>query len=108
MRHKTLLCDCNRTMQIDAKAVAQGLGAGDLPRVQNEMCRRHLAAFETAVKSGDDLLVACTQEAPLFTELHAELKGAGAIRFANIRETGGVAVGRAPAGRAVGDRADDR
>lgn len=89
MRHKTLLCDCNRTMQIDGKAIAGALGIEDLSRVQNEMCRRHLAAFESAVKSGDDLLVACTQEAPLFTELHAELGGKGAIRFVNVRETAG-------------------
>lgn len=89
MRHKTLLCDCNRTMQIDAKAIARGLGDDAALPVQNEMCRRHLAAFEAAVKSGDDLLVACTQEAPLFNELHAGLNGAGAIRFANIRETAG-------------------
>ncbi len=89
MRHKTLLCDCNRTMQIDGKVIARGLNVDELPRVQSEMCRRHLAAFETAVKSGDDLLVACTQEAPLFTELHKELGGTGAIRFANIREAAG-------------------
>ena len=89
MRYKTLLCDCNRTMQIDGKVIARGLNVDELPRVQSEMCRRHLAAFEAAIKSGDDLLVACTQEAPLFTELHAELGGTGAIRFANIRESAG-------------------
>ncbi len=41
------------------------------------------------MKNGDDLVVACTQEAPLFTELHGELKGSGAIQFVNIRETAG-------------------
>ena len=89
MRHKTLLCNCNRTMQIDGKAVARGLSVNELPPVQSEMCRRHLAAFESAVKSGDDLLIACTQEAPLFTALHEELGGTGAISFVNVRETGG-------------------
>ena len=89
MRHKTLLCNCNRTMQIDAKAIAGALGENRTPDVQSEMCRQHLAAFESAVKSGDDLLVACTQEAPLFTALHAELGGTAEIRFVNLRETGG-------------------
>ncbi len=89
MRHKLLLCDCNRTMKIDTTGIARGLGVNELPRVQSEMCRRHLAAFESAVKSGDDLLVGCTQEAPLFSELHAEMRGAGAIRFVNVRETAG-------------------
>lgn len=89
MRQKPLLCNCNQTMQVDGKKIAGALGMTDTPAVQSEMCRQHLASFETAVKSGDDLLVACTQEAPLFTALHAELGGTGAISFVNIRETGG-------------------
>lgn len=89
MRQKPLLCNCNRTMQVDGKKLADALGIADAPEVQSEMCRQHLAAFEVAVKSGDDLLVACTQEAPLFTALHAELGGAGSINFVNLRETGG-------------------
>ena len=89
MRQKILLCNCNLTMQIDGKKLAGALGVTDTPTVQSEMCRQHLAAFEVAVKSGDDLLVACTQEAPLFSALHAELGGAGRINFVNLRETGG-------------------
>jgi ferredoxin len=88
MRHRILLCNCNRTMRVDGKTVAAALGA-ETPAVQEALCRRHVAAFEAAVKTGDDLLVACTQEAPLFGALHAELGGRGAIRFANIRETAG-------------------
>jgi hypothetical protein len=71
MRQKPLLCNCNQTMQVDGKKLAGALGIADAPGVQSEMCRQHLAAFEAAVKSGDDLLVACTQEAPLFSALHA-------------------------------------
>lgn len=89
MRHKTLLCNCNRTMRIDGKTLAQGLGEDAAPKIHDALCRQHLAAFEAAVKSGDDLLVACTQEAPLFGALHGEWQGRGEIRFANIRETAG-------------------
>ncbi len=89
MRQKTLLCNCNRTMQVDGKAIAGALGLSTAPDVQSEMCRQHLSAFESAVKSGEDLLVACTQEAPLFTALHAELNGTAEIRFVNVRETAG-------------------
>jgi ferredoxin len=89
MRQKPLLCNCNQTMQVDGKKLAGALGIADAPGVQSEMCRQHLAAFEAAVKSGDDLLVACTQEAPLFSALHAELGGTGGITFVNLRETGG-------------------
>ncbi len=88
-RHKLLLCNCNRTMPVDGKAVAGALGLASVPHVSSELCRRHLAAFDAAVKTGEDLLVACTQEAPLFSELHAEQKGVGSIRFVNIRETAG-------------------
>jgi ferredoxin len=89
MRQKTLLCNCNKTMTVDGKAIAGALGEGELPPVRSELCRHHLASFEAAVKSGDDLLVACTQEAPLFSALHQEMGGQGTIRFVNIRETAG-------------------
>ncbi len=89
MRHKTLLCNCNRTMTVDGKAIAGALGGDEMPPVRSELCRHHLASFEAAVKSGDDLLVACTQEAPLFSALHEEMDGQGSIRFVNVRETAG-------------------
>lgn len=88
-KNKLLLCNCNRTMPLDSKAVARTLGIDPVPHVQTELCRRHLAAFEAAAKSGEDLLVGCTQEAPLFTELHGEFQAAGSIKFVNIRETAG-------------------
>jgi len=88
-RRKLLLCNCNRTMPLDGKTVAGALALDAIPHVASELCRRHVAAFEAAAKSGDDLLVACTQEAPMFRELHDEFKAAGEIRFVNIRETAG-------------------
>lgn len=88
-RCKSLLCNCNRTMALDSPAVAKGLGLEGAPTVATELCRKQIGRFEAAVKSGDDLLVACTQEAPLFAELHRELGATGTIRFANIRETAG-------------------
>lgn len=53
------------------------------------LCRREAGAFIKAAQSGEDLVVACTQEAGLFTELAAEHKMTAPIRFVNIRETGG-------------------
>ena len=88
-RSTHLLCNCNRTMTVDAKAVAGALGLEKVPAVATELCRRHVAAFEAAAKTGDDLVVACTQEAPLFGELHNTLKATGEIRFVNIRESAG-------------------
>ncbi len=89
MAKNKLICNCNRTMPLDGKALARALKSGQPPVVHTELCRKHLAAFEAAVKNGGDLVVACTQEAPLFSELHEELKGEGGIQFVNIRETAG-------------------
>ena len=88
-RHKLLLCNCNRTSPIDGKAVAGALDLAASPLIHTELCRKQVAAFEAAVKSGDDVLVACTQEAPLFREVNEQLAGVGEIRFTNVRETAG-------------------
>ena len=89
MAKDKLICNCNRTMPLDAAALARALKLGSTVRVSSELCRKHVSTFEAAVKGGNDLVVACTQEAPLFGELHGELKGAGGIQFVNIRETAG-------------------
>ncbi|MCM5678868.1 4Fe-4S binding protein [Schlegelella sp. S2-27] len=103
---KTLLCNCNRTMPLDGPALTKALGAdGGAPiPVHTTLCRREAGAFQRAARSGDDLLVACTQESRLFLELNQETEGAPGvaerpIRFVNIRETGGWsrdAVGATP------------
>ena len=97
-RRKLLVCDCNHTMRLDGKALADALGLDAAPQIHHELCRRHVAAFEASAKSGEDLLVACTQEAPLFRELHDAFEAAGDSRFVNIRETAGWS---ADAGRAT-------
>ena len=94
---KTLICDCNKTMPLDAAALAKALppdAAAGLSALHSTLCRREAGAFQRAAKEGDDLLVACTQESRLFVELNAETEGAPSvqerpIRFVNIRETGG-------------------
>jgi ferredoxin len=93
----TLICDCNRTMPIDGPALVRALGpeaGAGLEDVHTTLCRRQAGSFQRAAKSGDDLLVACTQESRLFVELNAQTAGAPGlaerpIRFVNIRETGG-------------------
>jgi ferredoxin len=104
---KTLICNCNGTMPLDAKAasrIAQALtktplaSPDGLDTVHTLLCRREAGAFQRAAKSssasGDELLVACTQERRLFLELNEQTEGAASvqerpIRFVNIRETGG-------------------
>ena len=84
-------------MPLDGPALARALGPDDgagLSTVHTTLCRREAGAFQRAAKSGDDLLVACTQESRLFLDLNAHTEGAPGIaerpiRFVNIRETGG-------------------
>lgn len=84
----TLICNCNRTMPLDAPALGQALR--EELTLHTTLCRREAGAFQQAVRGSDDVVVACTQEKRLFAELAGETEGAVApIRFVNIRETGG-------------------
>jgi ferredoxin len=83
---KTLkVCSCNRTLALDASALGAALGAGEPLKLHDQLCRRDAAAFQAALDGADDVIVACTQEAALFTEL----AGPKAVRFVNVRELGG-------------------
>jgi ferredoxin len=89
LQGKTLkVCSCNKTVAIDGRALAAALKAGEPIQVHSELCRKDAAAFQSAL--GDaDVIVACTQEAPLFSEI-AEAAGARpALKFVNLREQAG-------------------
>lgn len=79
-------------MPLNASVLGQALDE-DLT-VHTTLCRRDAPAFQRACRSSDELVVACTQESRLFTELSEQTEGAvpldvRPIRFVNIRETGG-------------------
>ena len=91
-------------MTLDAPALSQalsrtpGASTDGLDTVHTLLCRREAAAFQRAAKatgaSGDELLVACTQESRLFLDLNEATEGAAGVQerpihFVNIRETGG-------------------
>ncbi|MCG8560532.1 MAG: 4Fe-4S dicluster domain-containing protein [Hyphomicrobiales bacterium] len=91
-----LVCNCERTMEIDGDNLKAGLGGdGDLT-VHAHLCRAQVETFGRALDTGEPLLVACTQEAPLFREL-AEEKGVTDIAFTNIRERAGWSEARGAA-----------
>jgi ferredoxin len=91
-------------MTLDAPALKQALAStpgahtDGLDTVHTLLCRREAPAFQRAATatsaSGDELLVACTQESRLFLELNEQTEGAASvterpIRFVNIRESAG-------------------
>jgi ferredoxin len=84
----TLICDCNKTMPLDAQSLGQALD--EKLTLHSTLCRREAGAYQQAIKTGADVVVACTQEKRLFSELGQQTEGAiSPIRFVNIRETGG-------------------
>jgi hypothetical protein len=85
LESKTLkVCSCNRTVPLDAKALAAALGTGEPLKVHDQLCRNDAGAFQAALGGGDDVIVACTQEAALFSEIAAK-----PVKFVNIRELAG-------------------
>jgi ferredoxin len=87
-RRDILICSCDDTMPLDAEAVRRGC-RGSAVTTAHQLCRAELERFRKAVATGAPLTVGCTQEAPLFGEVAAELPGEHDIRFANIRESAG-------------------
>jgi heterodisulfide reductase subunit A-like polyferredoxin len=85
---KTLkVCSCNRTVALDVKALAAALKTGEPLAVHHQLCRKDVGAFQAAIGESEDVVVGCTQEAPLFGEL---AEGSSAkIRFVNLREQAG-------------------
>lgn len=86
---RILVCDCERTMTLDGEALAKACGAGAAAPVNTQLCRAQIDNFRAAAAEGETLLVACTQEAPLFRETLEEMADPPAAVFANIRERAG-------------------
>ena len=86
---KTLkLCSCNGTIPLDPRRLAEALKAKQPVVVHRELCRKEAGAFQAAL-ADPDLIVACTQEARLFSELAAAAQSQARISFLNIREAAG-------------------
>ncbi len=85
---KVLLCNCERSMDVDSEALAKALGceAGSL---STHLCRSEIDTFGQAIGDGEPVMVACTQEAPLFREFAEEAGAQAPLDFFNIREQAG-------------------
>ena len=80
---RTLLCSCNRTMAPQA--------ASPDTTVHTALCRHEMSQFLQAAQGQEPVIVACTQEAALFTSAseHADPPAYAPLRFVNLRETAG-------------------
>ena len=89
---RVLLCDCERTMPLDPaklEAACRAAGAEGALDLNTQLCRAQLGNFQQAILGEQPVLVACTQEAPLFAEVAGELGSETPLAFLNIRETAG-------------------
>src|SRR5260370_7087034 len=89
-----LICSCEKTMPLDAAAIARGC-AGEITQA-NQLCGLELERFKDALADGAPITVACTQQAPLFREV-AESFPQAKLTFVNIREPRGWPNYAAPA-----------
>ncbi len=94
--YEILICNCERSMTLDGKKICKSTSADEEPEVHTTLCRSEVGRFADALKSHDKVLVGCTQEAPLFSELAQEQQYEGELRFVNIRERSGWSADKAP------------
>ena len=89
-----LICNCQKSMELDGEALGKALSRGGPLTVHRELCRSEIGKFEAAMtrsaQTGGQIHIACTQESPLFLEIAQDndFDDAG-LRFNNIRERAG-------------------
>jgi ferredoxin len=89
---RVLVCDCESTMPLEDAALTracQAVGATGKTELNTQLCRSQLGNFQRAILGKEPVVVACTQEAPLFRELATEDNPEARLDFVNIRETAG-------------------
>lgn len=78
-----LVCNCNGTMPLDAKSLGVPM--------HTSLCRQEVGSAIKAFNGSEPVLIACTQESALFSELAAQSEKplVAPLRFVNIREVAG-------------------
>src|SRR5947199_6200755 len=84
---KILICSCEDTMPLDAEA--GGRGSGGNVATADHLCRTQIDRFRAAISDGEPIIVGCTQEAPVFSEITAQTENAPPVTFVNVRESAG-------------------
>ena len=75
-------------MPLDADAVRRGCRGAQVSTA-NYLCRAQLDRFRAAIAGAEPIIVGCTQEAPLFSEIAGEQENGAPLTFVNVRETAG-------------------
>ena len=87
-QRQIVVCSCEDTMPLDVDTIRKACRGADIV-AGRQLCRAEIERFRALAGSGSgDLIVACTQEIPVFEEA-AEAAGPRAPVFVNIRESAG-------------------
>src|SRR5215213_4606548 len=88
-RPNILICSCESTMPLDADAVKRGCRGAQVTTAHH-LCRAEIDHFRSIAAAGSEpIIVGCTQEAPLFSEVAGEQSKPPALTCVNVRETAG-------------------
>src|SRR2546421_7040373 len=71
-------------MPLDGSPVRRGCRGGEVWTAR-QLCRAEMEKSRAAAAGGEPLIVGCTQEAPLFSEVAGDAE----VTYSNIRETAG-------------------
>jgi len=94
---KVLVCSCEASMPLD-EALLRRACEGAALQAGRQLCRAQLDQVRAALAGSDQVVIGCTQEAPLFQDLAADAGYAGELAFANLREAAGWSSEAAAAG----------
>ena len=81
------VCSCEKSMPLAPAAAGQAIGAKVLEGQQ--FCGAELDRVRAGLKSGGEVIIACTAQAALFREVAEDAGRESAPLFVNIRETAG-------------------
>ncbi|MBT4932456.1 MAG: 4Fe-4S binding protein [Rhodospirillaceae bacterium] len=86
--NKILICDCDASMSLDAKALSKALDDAPVSS-HTSLCRAQIENLSRELAGDTPVTVACTQEVPVFLEAIDEQEKPPAVTFVNIRERAG-------------------
>lgn len=86
-KRQIVVCSCEDTIPLDVDVLKRSCGGPEIV-AGRQFCRAELDRFRALSPGDGELIVACTQETPVFEEAAAEAEGR-ALTFVNIRETAG-------------------
>ncbi|NQU59144.1 MAG: 4Fe-4S binding protein, partial [Rhodospirillales bacterium] len=87
-KRQILICDCEGTMRVDAKALSKALD-GAYIKPHTNLCRAQIEALTKAAAGSGPVTVTCTQEVPVFLETLDALENPTPVTYVNIRERAG-------------------